>query len=106
VRIEGREQDFESRLCRALVMLVVSIALTRFDIIELPPTIKSLFDEQKGFRHSSAESAGVMNLAARLQESAMNILLAVDAALSEPGSGSVDSNTSFNNPDDKIFLMA
>ena len=105
-RIAGREEDFEARLKRALAMLVVAIALTRFDITELPPTIKNLFDDQKGFRHASSEASQAMLLAARLKDSAMNILLAVDTALQEPASGSVDSNTSFNSPDDKIFLMA
>uniref|UniRef100_UPI0040276F47 hypothetical protein n=1 Tax=Parabacteroides distasonis TaxID=823 RepID=UPI0040276F47 len=51
VTIQGREEDFEMKLKRALAMLVLSIALYRFDIIELPATIRNLFDEAKGFRH-------------------------------------------------------
>lgn len=106
IRIKDREDDFEMKLKRALVLLVISIALTRFDIIEFPPTIRSLFDEQKSSRNGKEEQNRLLELAGSLQNSAMDILKAIEIALSEPESGNIVSETSFNRPEDKIYLMA
>lgn len=105
VTIQGREEDFEMKLKRALAMLVLSIALYRFDIIELPATIRNLFDEAKGFRHGSSEKASLNDLSVSLQSQAMGMIKAIDLALSDPESGNVDSMTSFNRDSDKIYLM-
>lgn len=105
-RIEGREADFETRLKRALAMLVVSVALYRFDIIEFPATIRSLFDEQKVSRNGMDERNNQLSLAASLQSQAMEAIKAIDLALSEPISGNIDSTTSYNRESDKIFLMS
>ena len=105
VTIQGREEDFEMKLKRALAMLVLSIALYRFDIIELPATIGNLFDEAKGFRHGSSEKASLNDLSVSLQSQAMGMIKAIDLALSDPESGNVDSMTSFNRDSDKIYLM-
>lgn len=105
VTIQGREEDFEVKLKRALAMLVLSIALYRFDIIELPATIRNLFDEAKGFRHGSSEKASLNDLSVSLQSQAMGMIKAIDLALSDPESGNVDSMTSFNRDSDKIYLM-
>lgn len=104
--IEGREDNFETKLKRALVMFIVSVALSRFDIIELPMTIRNLFDDSKGFRHGSTEKTALEALAASLQSQAMEVLKAIDLALSEPISGNIDSTTSYNRESDKIFLMS
>lgn len=105
-RIEGREADFETKLKRALAMLVVSVALYRFDIIEFPATIRSLFDEQKVSRNGMDERNNQLSLAASLQSQAMEAIKAIDLALSEPISGNIDSTTSYNRESDKIFLMS
>ena len=104
--IEGREADFETKLKRALAMLVVSIALYRFDIIEFPATIRSLFDEQKVSRNGMDERNNQLSLAASLQSQAMEAIKAIDLALSEPTSGNIDSTTSYNRESDKIYLMS
>lgn len=106
VSIEGREADFETKLKRALAMLIISVALTRFDIIELPMTIRNLFDDSKGFRHGSSEKSALDALAASLQSQAMETIKAIDLALSEPVSGNIDPTTSYNRESDKIFLMS
>lgn len=105
-RISERKADFEGRLKRALVQLIISLALTRFDIIEFPPTIRSLFDEQKSSRNGADEFARIREQSALLQASAMEILKNIDLALSEPDNGNIETETSFNDPNDKIFLMA
>ena len=104
--IEGREKDFETKLKRALAMLVISLALSRFDIIEFPATIRSLFDEQKTSRNGTDERNSLLALVASLQFQAMEAIKAIDLALSEPTSGSIDPTTSYNRESDKIFLMS
>ena len=87
-------------------MLIISVALTRFDIVELPMTIRNLFDDSKGFRHGSSEKSALDALAASLQSQAMETIKAIDLALSEPVSGNIDPTTSYNRESDKIFLMS
>lgn len=106
VSIEGREADFETKLKRALAMLVISIALCRFDIVELPTTIHNLSSEQKSSRSGIDERSVQLSLAASLQSQAMESLKAIDLALSEPISGNIESTTNLNRDTDKIFLMS
>ena len=87
-------------------MLVISVALSRFDIIEFPATIRSLFDEQKSSRNVTDERSGQLGLAVTLQSQAMEAIKAIDLALSEPESGNIDPTTSYNRESDKIFLMS
>ena len=87
-------------------MLIISIALCRFDIIEFPATIRSLFDEQKASRNGIDERNSQLTLAASLQSQAMETIKAIDLALSEPVSGNIDPTTSYNRESDKIFLMS
>lgn len=104
-RASGRP-ELLPRLKRALVLEIVATALLRFDIIELPHTIRSLFDDQKISRSGNTEKTSLENLAGSLQQQASGIILAVEAALAEPSSGNIDSETSFNRESDKFFLMS
>lgn len=104
-RASGRP-ELLPRLKRALVLEIVATALLRFDIIELPHTIRSLFDDQKVSRSGNTEKTSLENLAGSLQQQASGIILAVEAALAEPSSGNIDSETSFNRESDKFFLMS
>lgn len=106
VRIQDRKSDFEVKLKRALAMFVISIAIIRFDITELPVTIRSLFNEQKSSRHGTAENTIMQNLAASLSQKALEIIKTIDLALSESSSENIDSETSFNRESDKFFLMS
>ena len=54
--------DLVEKLKLALSHLVVALALSRFDIIELPATIRSLFDEQKSSRSGSDEQNRLLRL--------------------------------------------
>jgi hypothetical protein len=102
---EKNDSALERKLLRALAQLIVSIAIVRFDIIELPATIRSLFDEQKSSRSGADEHSRLKELSASLHKSALDILQGVDLILSEPESGSIDTETSFNEPEDKIYLL-
>ena len=102
----AEREDLTSKLKFALSQLVVALALSRFDIIELPSTIRSLFDEQKTSRSGSEEQNRIITLAAELRNNAISIITAVELALSDPVLPELVSDTSFNTPDDKIYLIS
>ena len=83
----------------------MAIALRRFDIIEFPPTIRSLFDDSKAQRTGRDEQQRMLDLSDSLMTEAKSLLSDIDLLLSA-GSGDVDTETSFNRQDDKIILMA
>lgn len=98
--------DLVEKLKLALSHLVVALALSRFDIIELPATIRSLFDEQKSSRSGSDEQNRLLRLAAELRDNATAIISGIELAISEPDNSNVVSDTSLNNPEDKIYLIS
>lgn len=104
--LDPARTDLTSKLKLALSQMVVALALSRFDIIELPTTIRSLFDDQKSSRSGSEEQNRVLRLAADLRENAKSLISAVAILLSEPDNSHIVSETSFNKPDDKIYLMS
>ncbi len=105
-RIKTRREFLEKKLMRALAQMVVAIAVTRFDIVELPATIRSLFIEQKAVRNGVNEHSVMKELSASLITKAMDTIKAIDTALSESSGDNIESGTSVNRPEDKEFLMA
>lgn len=103
-RAEKKEEVLRL-LKRCLAKPTIAIALRRFDIIEFPPTIRSLFDESKASRSGKDEQTRMLELSASLLEDVKWELANIDLLLSTDVSGSVDTNTSFNRPDDIIMLM-
>lgn len=104
-----RAQDKEettNMLLRCLAKQTVAIALRRFDIIEFPPTIRSLFDDSTASRSGKDEQQRMLDLASQLNNEVQNALSDIDLILNSSSGGSVDTETSFNRPDDKIYLMA
>lgn len=104
-----RAQDKEkttNMLLRCLAKQTVAIALRRFDIIEFPPTIRSLFDDSTASRSGKDEQQRMLDLASQLNNEVQNALADIDLILNSSSGGSVDTETSFNKPDDKIYLMA
>lgn len=99
-------EDLTKKLKLALSHLVVAMAITRFDIIELPATIRNLFDEQKTSRSGSDEQNRILALASELRSNAMNIISGVELALSEPDTSDIVSETSMNREEDKIYLIS
>lgn len=99
-------EDLIKKLKLALSHLVVAMAITRFDIIELPATIRSLFDEQKTSRSGSDEQNRILALASELRGNAMHIVSGVELALSEPDTSDIVSETSMNREEDKIYLIS
>ncbi len=98
--------DLTNKLKLALAQLVIALALSRFDIIELPTSIRNLFDEQKTGRSGVDEQNRVLKLASELRSYATAIISAVELSTSEPESGNVDPDTIFNQKEDKIYLIS
>lgn len=101
----SERNDVMPMLDRSLAKITVAIALRRFDIIEFPPTIRSLFDDSKAQRTGRDEQQRMMDLSDSLMNEAKSLLASIDLLLSA-GSGEVDTETSFNREDDKIILLA
>ena len=66
-RAEGKE-DVLRMLHRCLAKQTIAIALRRFDIIEFPPTIRSLFDDSKASRSGKDEQERMLALSASLMD--------------------------------------
>ncbi len=103
-KASGRD-ELIVKLKLALSHLVVALALSRFDIIELPATIRNLFDEQKASRSGKDEQSRILILANELRAKAMDTISAVELALSDPDTSNIVSQTSYNRPEDKIYLI-
>ncbi|MCC8186480.1 MAG: hypothetical protein LIP08_02935 [Bacteroides sp.] len=99
------KEELTDRLKRALSHLTVAMAIDRFDLQELPATIRNHYSESSLQRHVSNEQAYLKQLAADLVNKATDTIRSIETALSEPASGNVPTQTSFNRPDDKIYLM-
>ena len=82
----GRE-DLIKKLKLALSHLVVALALSRFDIIELPATIRSLFDEQKSSRSGSDEKNRILALASELRRSSLSTAGSIRPGSKRPSTG-------------------
>lgn len=94
-----------SLINRALAKKVVAVALTRFDILEFPSTIRNLFDDSKASRSGRDEQERLLSLSVQLQEQANSLIKDIDLLLSDPQDTDIETETSFNQPEDKIQLM-
>lgn len=92
-------------LNRILAKMVVAKALIRFDILEFPPTIRNLFSDNTSSRSGSDEQERMINLSQELMNEASNSLRNVDLLLSSEETSDICTQTSFNTPDDKIYLL-
>lgn len=90
----------------ALAKKIVAKALMRFDILEFPATIRNLFAENKSTRQGKDERDAAVTLSQTLDNEVDALIQSVDTLLSTPET-STDfcSNSAFNSPDDKIFMM-
>lgn len=92
-------------LNRALAKYTIATALKRFDILEFPEVIRGLFKDSKISRSGDLEQTRILQLAATLENEADNLIKDVDIVLTEETETNVVTQTSYNQPDDKIFLM-
>lgn len=98
-------EDAINMLLRALSKMTVAIALRRFDILEFPSTIRNLFEDSKASRSGRDEQNRMLFLSEQLSNEVQLLLRDVDLILSNSDSETIDTESSSNNPDDKIILM-
>lgn len=98
-------QEMKDLLLHALAKSTIALALRRLDILEFPSTIRNLFDDSKTSRSGKDEQERMLALAEQLTGEAQSLLKNIDLMLSNNDSGVVDTETSFNAPDDKIIMM-
>lgn len=104
-RIKDRQrEDLSKKAKRALSQMIVATAIQRFDIVELPASIRSLFVDQKSLRHGTSESNALNKLAIDLISTATDMLRTIDSLL-ENQDTAIDSFDVVNNPEDKIYLV-
>lgn len=98
-------EDILSMLDRCLAKQTISIALRRFDILEFPSTIRNLFEDSKVIRYGTQEQEQLYKLSKSLSDEVHQQLRDIDLMLTNNDSGSVVTETSFNEPQDKIYLL-
>lgn len=97
--------DITELLKRILAKKTVVLALRRFDITEFPSTIRNLFNDSSASRNGTEEQKRMLSLADQLLAEADQLLTSVDMLLSKDENGVIDTDTDFNECDDKIILM-
>lgn len=104
--VKVKDSELHTRKLKlALVKWIVAVALQRFDIVELPPTIRNLFDEQKASRSGSDEQNRILQLAGNLLNDAKSIIQSVEISLTTPDTSDIVSDTSLNNESDKFYFI-
>lgn len=98
------EQEIKEKLKRILAKWTVSVALWRFDIIDFPVTIRDLFSDSKAMRYGTQEQQRLLDISNQLRDEASEALKSIDLLINEQ-SIDICTQTSFNEPDDKIILM-
>lgn len=98
------EQEIKEKLKRILAKWTISVALWRFDIIDFPVTIRDLFSDSKAMRYGTQEQQRILDISTQLRDEASEALKAIDLLINEQ-SIDICTQTSFNEPDDKIILM-
>lgn len=88
----------------ALAKKTIAKALRRFDILEFPPTIRNLFDDNTASRSGKDEHESALALADRLDAEADQLLENVDMLLDD-ATTDFASNSAYNRDDD-IIIMA
>lgn len=96
--------DLLERLNSALVKLTVASSLTKFDIIEFPPTMRSLFDDNTANRSGKDEQTAIERVAAGLTAKATDILNNIDMVLTDPATN-IDTGTNFNEESNPYYFM-
>lgn len=87
----------------ALAKKTVAKALRRFDILEFPPTIRNLFDDNNASRSGKDEHDNALALADLLDSEADHLLKNVDMLL-DTSTANFTSNASYNRPEDIIIM--
>lgn len=104
-RLPEKDQTNRRKLDRCLAKITVALSLRRFDILEFPSTIRNLFEDSKVMRYVTQEQERMLTLSDDLMSQALESLKNIDLSLSGNTDVDIVTETSFNRPDDKIYLM-
>ena len=104
-RLPEKDQTNRRKLDRCLAKITVALSLRRFDILEFPATIRNLFEDSKVMRYDTQEQERMLTLSDDLMSQALESLKNIDLSLSGNTDVDIVTETSFNRPDDKIYLM-
>lgn len=104
-RLPEKDQTNRRKLDRCLAKITVALSLRRFDILEFPSTIRNLFEDSKVMRYCTQEQERMLTLSDDLMSQALESLKNIDLSLSGNTDADIVTETSFNRPDDKIYLM-
>lgn len=104
-RLPEKDQTNRRKLDRCLAKITVALSLRRFDILEFPATIRNLFEDSKVMRYGTQEQERMLTLSDDLMSQALESLKNIDLSLSGNTDVDIVTETSFNRPDDKIYLM-
>lgn len=104
-RLPEKDQTNRRKLDRCLAKITVALSLRRFDILEFPATIRNLFEDSKVMRYGTQEQEKMLTLSDDLMSQALESLKNIDLSLSGNTDVDIVTETSFNRPDDKIYLM-
>lgn len=105
-RLEDNDKTTRRKLDRCLAKFTVALSLRRFDILEFPVTIRNLFEETTASRNGTQEQERMLDLSNELMSQAQESLKSIDLILSSDKDTNIVTQTSFNQSEDKIYLMA
>lgn len=88
----------------ALVKSTVAKALRRFDIMEVPATMRNLLDDCTASRNGKDEREAAKELASRLEADVDALLDSLDVILEETPDNDYMSMSAYNDPNDLIIM--
>ena len=97
--------SLKRKLYRAIAKLTVAKALVQFDILEFPVTIRNLFSDNNTSRSGTKEQDRLLAMSQELTAEAEKAISDVDLVLNSDDMTDIVTQTSFNDPDDKIIIM-
>lgn len=95
-----------AKLDHALAKMTVAKALTRFDPMELPLTIRNLVEDTTAARQSSSEQSRIIEMAAELLREGNDLVSSVEISVMESTVTDVESQINYNLPEDKIYVIS
>ena len=97
--------QLQNRLDRITARWTVALAMTRFDILEFPAVIKNLFSDSKASRSGQTVQQRLLQMSEDLMALCRSDLESLQMQLDSNSSLNISTRTSFNEPDDNIYLM-
>lgn len=103
---EEKKTSLLAKLDHALVKMTIAKALTRFDPMELPLTIRNLVEDTTASRQSSSEQSRIIDMAAELLREGSDLVSSVEISIMESTITDVEEQINYNRPDDKIYVIS